>query len=118
MKSKKIILGLILLTFTMGASVTIGRSYHVPDINTVRIESIRTLKIKQNAIVVAENEPDLAESESKPAADKKNRASGSGEKITENSSKSSDDEKTKPLKPFVPSEEIAAEQAVDFPIDI
>ena len=68
--------------------------------------------------MVAQNEPDLAESESEPAVDKKDRASGSGEEITENRSKNPDDEKTKPLKPFVPSEEIAAEQAVDFPIDI
>jgi hypothetical protein len=118
MKSKKITLGLILLVFTADTTAAIGKSFHVPDITTVGAASLGTLKISRDSIAVAQNEPDHNESKSKPAVDAKNRASGSGEEITENRRNNPDEAKPESLKPFVPSEEIPAEQAVDFPSDI
>ena len=117
MKSK-ITLGLILMAATTSIPATVGKIFHVPAITTVCAASLGTHKISRNSIVVAQNEPDSAGSDSKPAVDTENRASGSGEEIMENVSKNPDEEKPEPLKPFVPSEEIPAEQAVDFPSDI
>jgi hypothetical protein len=118
MKRQKITVGLILLVFTTGAPPAVGKIFHVPDIATVGAASHGTLKLKRNSIVVAQNEPDPDEGKNKPAVDTENQASGSGNENTENRRKNPDEEKPEPLKPFVPSEEIAAEQAVDFPSDI
>ena len=58
--------------------------------------------VRQKPLMLAENEENAAE-EKVPETDPKEPSTPS---------------KTVPLKPFRPSEEIAAEQAVDFPVDI
>ena len=69
----------------------------------------------------------LAENEENTTADKPQTAIGTKDQASESESESgpeSDNKdpatksKTTPLKSFRPSEEIAAEQAVDFPVDI
>jgi hypothetical protein len=114
----KITLGLILMAASTSIPATVGKIFHVPDIATVGAASLGTHKISRDSIVVAQNEPDPEEGENKPAVDTENRASGSGKEGTENRRNNSDEKKPEPLKPFVPSEEIDAEQAVDFPSDI
>ena len=103
----------VLITFCPNAG---GKNFYSPDINVLRTESDSTIKIK-HPIALAENEANVAEKESKPAAAEQ-RIPESEEEAAETNSKNSGDKKTKPVKPFVPSEEIAAEQAVDFPSDI
>ncbi len=67
----------------------------------------------------------LAQNEENTAGDKDPTATGTKDRASEAESGSATDpkdpsakSKTAPLKPFKPSEEIAAEQAVDFPVDI
>ena len=67
----------------------------------------------------------LAQNEGNTTGDKDQTATGSKDRVSEAESGSAADpkdpsakSKTPPLKPFKPSEEIAAEQAVDFPVDI
>jgi hypothetical protein len=67
----------------------------------------------------------LAQIEKDSAGDKNRTATATGDRVSEAQSgsvadpkDSSAQSKTAPLKPFRPSEEIAAEQAVDFPVDI
>ncbi len=74
--------------------------------------------LKQDSIVLAAND------NNKPD-DTEKAASGSGSKGSETESKPTVEgqeksSKTKPrsLKPFVPSEKIPGDQAVDFPVDI
>jgi len=73
---------------------------------------------KAGSIVFAQNDNSTPDDEAKTT---------SGSDTTESTPKSdpADDDKTKPssteskpLKPFVPSEKIPGEQAVDFPVDI
>ena len=68
--------------------------------------------------MIAQNEVNRDENESKPAAAGKEQESPSEEETAKSSGNRSSGKKTKQLKPFIPSEEIAAEQAVDFPSDI
>jgi len=67
----------------------------------------------------------LAENEENTAGEKAQTATGTKDPVSEPKSGPETDDKeqpaklkTAPLKPFKPSEEIAAEQAVDFPVDI
>jgi hypothetical protein len=118
MENKKIILVITLLTLAMSSPASPDRAPLVPGKTGARAENISPLSIKQDLIVIAENEQAVADSKSQAAGEKSEEASGSGVEATENSVKNSNEAETKPLKPFVPSEKIAAEQAVDFPVDI
>jgi hypothetical protein len=73
---------------------------------------------KQNSIFMADNDNGTSE-------DKEKTTSGSETKGSEPESEPAADDKnkssnamSKPLEPFVPSEKIPGEQAVDFPVDI
>ena len=79
---------------------------------------IPSATVSQNPILLAENEKNTA-------GDNAQGAPGVNDPVSEpelgpetDNKDSSTKSKTKPLKPFNPSEEIAAEQAVDFPVDI
>ena len=83
-----------------------------------RTEFMSSTTVRHKLIILAENEKVIAE-------DKTQKASGTQRPATEPESgpKTDNNEqpvrsRTAPLKPFRPSEEIAAEQAVDFPADI
>jgi len=86
--------------------------------NTDRREFMPSSTVRQNPILLAEDKENTA-------ADNAQGAPGANDPVSEPESgpetdnkDSSAESKTKPLKPFNPSEEIAAEQAVDFPVDI
>ncbi len=118
MENKIIIFLITVLSFLMSAPATLGRGPLSPDTPAERTKSIHTFEYNRKSIVVAENEPEAAESGSQTTNENKDQASESGAEATENGCNNSNNAATKPLKPFKPSEEIAAEQAVDFPVDI
>ena len=89
--------------FIMMAPMTQGMGPIAPGANTDRSEIMPSTTAIQNPILLAENEETTA-------GDNAQGAPGTNDP----SAKSESD----PLKPFNPSEEIAAEQAVDFPVDI
>ena len=72
----------------------------------------------QKPLMLAENGEGNAEDKTQTKTTAQNRAKepGSGSQTGQN--ETSAGSKTVPLKDFKPSEEIAAEQAVDFPVDI
>ena len=76
--------------------------------NTENTETIR----------LAENEGSSPNSNDESRAASENEVGKSASESGTGKSEQSNKTKSKPLKPFVPSEEIAAEQAVDFPVDI
>ncbi|MGD8209865.1 MAG: hypothetical protein PVH85_13890 [Desulfobacterales bacterium] len=104
--------------FVMMAPMTQGMVPIVPDANTERTEIISSTIKSQNPILLAENEENTAgdNAQGVPGENGPVSAPESGPDIDpkDPSAKS----KPAPLKPFNPSEEIAAEQAVDFPVDI
>ena len=115
--NKRIATLAVSIVLTM-APMTQGMGPIVPEADTDRTEIMPSTTIRQNPILLAQNEENTAggnaqgapgangpvsEPESGPDADPKDPSARS---------------KPAPLKPFNPSEEIAAEQAVDFPVDI
>jgi len=85
--------------------------------NPARREILPSTIVWQKPIMLAQNEGTTT-------GDKDRTATGTKDRVSEAESGSATDpkdpakSKTAPLKPFKPSEEIAAEQAVDFPVDI
>ena len=97
---------------------THGLAIHDSDMHNQQIQSLLPIEINRQAIVMAQNDHQGTESPG-PAADK-NTNQGAVPQAAggENTGKKEGKAAAKPLKPFKPSEEIAAEQAVDFPVDI
>jgi len=104
--------------FFMTAPIAQGMCQPAPGGNHERREIVPSTTAWQKPIMLAQNEDDTA-------GDKDRTATATGDRVSETESGSATDpkdpsakSKTAPLKPFKPSEEIAAEQAVDFPVDI
>lgn len=72
----------------------------------------------QRPFMLVENEESNAEEKTQTDAAARNRAKEPGSDPQTGQNETSVGSKTVPLKDFKPSEEIAAEQAVDFPVDI
>ena len=102
----------------MSVSAASGWGLPATDPPAERAKSIHTFKIIHCSIFLAQNEPEASESESRSSNANKDQAPSSATVDREESGKNSDAAETKPIKPFKPSEEIAAEQTVDFPVDI
>ncbi|MGB9437585.1 MAG: hypothetical protein WCB15_06560 [Desulfobacterales bacterium] len=104
--------------FIMAAPVAQGIRSMAPGGNPERTEIVPLATVWHKPIMLAQNEDDTA-------GDKDRTATATGDRVSEVESGSvadpkdpSANSKAAPLKPFKPSEEIAAEQAVDFPVDI
>jgi hypothetical protein len=117
MIKKKISL-IILLLLLMSAPATRGWIPSAPDIPAERTKSFRPIVFNRKSIVLAENDSQASKNESQSINENRDQAPDTGVADREKSGNISKDAESKPLKPFKPSEEIAAEQAVDFPVDI
>jgi len=95
-----------------------GIGIHSPDIQAEQMRSIHFLESPRESILIAENEHKAADGQSQATDENQSQAAKPKAAAEENTGKQADGAATKPLKPFKPSEEIAAEQAVDFPVDI
>ncbi|MBW2431784.1 MAG: hypothetical protein JRF56_22750 [Deltaproteobacteria bacterium] len=115
---KTILFGIPILAFIMWVPATSGRILFAQETPVERLQSLHPFEFNRKSIVVAENEPEAAASGSQTTNENKDQASEPGVEVKKNGSNNSKEAETKPLKPFKPSEEIAAEQAVDFPVDI
>ncbi len=98
--------------------MTQGMGPILPGTNTDRTNIMPSTTVRQNPILLAEDKENTA-------ADNAQGAPGANDPVSEPESGPDTDpkgpsakSKPAPLKPFNPSEEIAAEQAVDFPVDI
>jgi hypothetical protein len=118
MENKKLIPLIILLSFLMSAPAALAWIPLAPTIPAERIKCIHPIELNHNSIFLADNESEAAGSENQPTNEIKEQAPSSEAADQGKSVKNADDADTKPIKPFKPSEEIAAEQAVDFPVDI
>ena len=102
----------------MTAPMALGMRSIAPGETPERMEIMPSTTARQKPMRLAENEENTAGEKAQTATGNKNPVSepesGTETVNKEQSTKS----KTVPLKPFKPSEEIAAEQAVDFPVDI
>jgi len=95
-----------------------GIGIHSPDLQAGQMESIHFLEPPQGPILMAGNEHKAADNQNPAAHEYQSQAEKPKATGGVNTGKQADEAATKPLKPFKPSEEIAADQAVDFPVDI
>ena len=102
----------IVLIFSVIAMPAVGRLVELPAATSGRKEVSARGTINAGQTFWAQN--DIGENE---------KSDSSKTDTDTNKTASTDDDKdkaseTKPLKPFIPSEKIPGEQAVDFPVDI
>ena len=118
MKIRSFVALTALFSFLLGAPAAWAWIFFTPvkpaEHTTVSRPSTRT----QSSMRLAENDPQPVERGTLSTNENSGQTPNSERKENENSNEGDDDAGTKPLKPFKPSEEIAAEQAVDFPVDI
>jgi len=114
---KKYLLGIMVWSLLLAPSAVQSAPMHFPGIPVEKNQSVRAFELNRKWIVLADNKPKASENQSRSTNENQDQAAAPPTAIQENSGNSSDAE-AKPLKPFKPSEEIAAEQAVDFPVDI
>ena len=118
MEFKKIIFPMTGFLFLMSAIAALAWIPHSSNIPAERIRNPHPFNWNWSSMVVAENEPKETESGNVSTNESRGSKSDSKREKNEKSDQNGDNAATKPLKPFKPSEEIAAEQAVDFPVDI
>ncbi len=114
----KRISALAVAIFIMSAPITPAMNAVVADRNPARADILHLNTSKQEMIVLAENEETPTEDKNHTASGTQDQAPKPGTALETDSSDPSAKSRAAPLKPFVPSEKIPAEQAVDFPVDI
>jgi hypothetical protein len=117
-QSSKIISASLVLTFITITPMTLGmRSVNQTDLN-LPPDIIVAANTRSNPTILAEKDKTTTGKKAQTENDNKTKEikpqNGSETDAKDPSAKS----KAAPLKSFRPSEEIAAEQAVDFPVDI
>ena len=114
MHSKKLIAALAALIIIPVAAVSFGERIDFAAPDKIFFNNPIFDANEQASIVSAQNDKNTTEDSEKTESE---AVTGESEAAAEGDKKSSEAE-SKPLKPFVPSEQIAGEQAVDFPADI
>ena len=102
----------------MTAPMAQGMQPIAPGDPPAKTEIIPSTGVRQRPTMLAENEENTAGEKAQPATGTKDAVSEAKSGPETDDKQQSTASKTAPLKPFRPSEEIAAEQAVDFPVDI
>ena len=105
-------------TLIMATPMAQGINSIAPGKNPERTEIMPSTTPMQKPMLLAENEENTAGENTQPATGTKDPVSEPKSGPETDDKEQSAKSKTAPLKPFRPSEEIAAEQAVDFPVDI
>jgi len=112
-KMKTIVLTIILI-FSVCAPPVMGRLGDSPDADSGQLKGPAFGAIYPDHVFWAQNDTGENEKTEGSKSDAETKKSESTDDDKGKTSKS----KSKPLKPFVPSEKIPGEQAVDFPVDI
>jgi hypothetical protein len=102
----------------MNAPAISGRCISSIEGSGALIQKLQSPGLEYRSTILAQNNSQAANNKTRQTNEKGDQASESGKAKTENNKNKSTNSASKPLKPFKPSEEIAAEQAVDFPVDI
>ena len=118
MYGKKLITAIAAWIFLMGAPVALGMHPIAPSTDHRRTESLACGTVMQNSIVLAANDNNKPDDTEKATSGSESKGSETESKPTVEGKEKSSKTKPRPLKPFVPSEKIPGDQAVDFPVDI
>ena len=111
MENKKFIYLILLSSFLMITPAASAGIIHDSNLPVEQTNNVHPFDLDRRPIVLAENDVQTTTEDQDQAPTPETAES-------EKADNTSEDAATKPVKPFKPSEEIAAEQAVDFPVDI
>ena len=103
------------------APMVLGKHANTKFTNHAYSESVIFGTIYQESNLLVQNDksaPDDSDDQTKTSAGSETKGVASESEPATDDKKKSPNVKSKPLKPFVPSEKIPGEQAVDFPVDI
>ncbi len=114
MFGKKLIAALAALIFILGAKMAIGKRVDGTTAYKGLSASPNFFTVNEEATVLAQNDITAAEDNEKS----KSESGTNGSEVAADDKNKSSSAESKPLKPFVPSEKIPGDQAVDFPVDI
>jgi len=117
MSGKKLIAVLALAIFSFCASLALGKHVNFPAAGIERPPGPAFETLNLASIVFAQNDNTAPDDSEKSKSESEAKGSEAEPEQVDKEKKSSK-EALKPLKPFVPSEKIPGEQAVDFPVDI
>ncbi len=95
-----------------------GMPVHVLEEHVIPTACINLFESSRQPIILAENEQKKSNGGRKPQTGNGDQNINAEKKFEEKNGKTENEASKKPMRPFKPSEEIAAEQAVDFPWDI
>ncbi len=115
---KKCISTLAVSIFIIMAPMARGMDPILSGANIDLVEIMPSATVNQNPILLAAGEEDTAGNNARGATGADDQVSEPESASETDNKESSANSKPAPLKSFKPSEEIAAEQAVDFPVDI
>jgi hypothetical protein len=118
MCGKKLIAVTAASIFLMGVPVALGMRSIALDESPGPADRQDSNPLKQNSIVLAANDNSKPDDTEKAASGSESKGSETESKPTVEGREKSSKTKPRPLKPFVPSEKIPGDQAVDFPVDI
>ena len=115
---KNIIYAMIMLSVPVGTFAVEGFSEHIADNLAESTRQYRSRITESNLVVLAQNTTEASKDGDRTRGEKEKTSSNSSSSAKEGSGTKARETETRQVKPFKPSEEIAAEQAVDFPWDI
>ena len=118
MYGKKLIAAMAAWIFLTSVPVALGMRSIALDESPGLTDKQGSSPLKQNSILLAANDNNKPGDTEKAASGSESKGSETESKPTVESKEKSSKTKPRPLKPFVPSEKIPGDQAVDFPVDI
>ncbi len=98
--------------------MAMGKHVEIPSSENDYLEDPTFGAEKEGSIVLAQNDKSTSEDQGKAAPGSSTTESKPESEPADDAKKEPSTAESKPLQPFVPSEKIPGEQAVDFPVDI
>ena len=108
----------VAMLLVLSVQLTSGKEVDFPAINIEKLDVSAHGTGELESMVTAEKKNSLDENDEKEPIGSGNIESEPETKSSREDKEKGSSVKSKPLKPFVPSEKIPGEQAVDFPVDI
>jgi len=118
MWSKKLMAVMTVMILSLCSSMAVAKPVDAPGAVNHIPENMTFGAEKEGSIVLAQDDNSASENNEKPTSGIETTESKPESEPADDAKKEPSKAESEPLKPFVPSEKIPGEQAVDFPVDI
>jgi len=118
MGGKKHIIVMTVLIWGLFSPLALAKCFDAPALESEFSENLTFGAEKEGSIILAQDDKSTSEDNEEPTSGTEATESKPESEPADDAKKEPSKAESKPLKPFVPSEKIPGEQAVDFPVDI